>query len=156
MQEIRVIIADDNIGFCNLLENYLKQFEEIKIVGIAYTDEQEITLIEQEKPDIIITDLVRNHKYTGLDIIKDYSKRNQGYRFLVISADKREEIIDKDFEIGGYIEKPFFDYSIIIEELKRIYTSVITEQKQLVIQEQKKIIKFNIIEKIMNLFKPRK
>ncbi len=39
-------------------------------MGIANTDEEEIKLIEELKPDVVVTDLMRNHEFTGLDIIK--------------------------------------------------------------------------------------
>lgn len=91
---IKIIIADDNKIFCKILEEYLLKFEEIEILGIAYTDEEEINMIENLKPEIVITDLVRKHKYTGLQIIKDYSKRKAKPEFLVISADEKEDVID--------------------------------------------------------------
>ncbi len=153
---IKIIIADDNKIFCKILEEYLLKFEEIEILGIAYTDEEEINMIENLKPEIVITDLVRKHKYTGLQIIKDYSKRKAKPEFLVISADEKEDVIDTNLKIGGYIEKPFFDYSIIIEELRRIKAEKIHEQNQIMTLKEIKIIVNNFWYKILEFFKIRK
>lgn len=65
----KIIIADDNVHICQMMYDFLKQYDDIEILGIANTDEDEIKLIEELKPQIVISDLMRNHKYTGLDII---------------------------------------------------------------------------------------
>lgn len=154
---IKIIIADDNKGFCEILEKYLLKFEEVEILGIAYTDEEEINMIEDLKPQIVITDLVRKHRYTGLEIIKDYSKRKIRPEFLVISADEEDDVIHDNLKIGGYIKKPFLDYSIIIEELKRIHAEILlNEQKQLMLVKQSKIIKIDFLNKILEFLKIRK
>ena len=73
LEKIKIIIADDDIKTCEDIKNKLKNYESIEVIGIANTDEEEIKMIEELKPDVVVTDLMRNHKFTGLDIIKDYS-----------------------------------------------------------------------------------
>lgn len=125
----RVIIADDNVHICKFIEDSLKKHNDIEILGIANTDEDEIKMIEELKPEIVITDLMRNHKYTGLDIIKDYSKKKSNIKFLVVSADRKIDTINNGLEVAGYIEKGFsFDYELIYDELKRIKKDIIDEE----------------------------
>lgn len=119
-RKIKVIIADDNVHFCKFIKDYLENYEDIEILGIANTDEDEIKMIEELKPEIVITDLMRNHKYTGLDIIKDYFNKKSKVEFLVISADFERNVITDELKVAGYIKKPFNDYEIIYKELKRI------------------------------------
>lgn len=119
-RKIKVVIADDNIHICKFIKDYLKNHEDVEILGVANTDEDEIKMIEELKPEIVITDLMRNHKYTGLDIIKDYFNKNSKVEFLVISADFEKDVITDGLEVAGYIKKPFNDYEIIYKELKRI------------------------------------
>ncbi len=120
-KKTRILIADDNKQICQFIKKAIESYSEIEIVGIAYTDEDEITMIEELKPDIVITDLVRNGKYSGLNIIKNYYKRVTSPKFLVISADKKEFVIDKDLEVAGYIEKGHgFNFEQIIEEIRKI------------------------------------
>lgn len=132
---IKIIIVDDNKAICDLFKNYLKNFNRIKILAIANTDEDEINAIEKYKPDIVITDLMRNRKYTGLEIIKDYNRKGNGPEFLVISADKKETVIPKDVYVAGFIKKPFTDYSIIVEELYRIKSGLLKDKKDEAIKE---------------------
>ena len=77
-------------------------------------------MIEELKPEIVITDLMRNHRYTGLDIIKKYNDANSKIKFLVISADYKKDVITDELNVAGYIKKPFNDYKVIYDELKRI------------------------------------
>ena len=60
-RKIKVIIADDNVYFCKLIREYLEKYNDIEILGVANSDEDEIKMIEELKPEIIITDLMRNH-----------------------------------------------------------------------------------------------
>ena len=129
LEKIRVIIAEDNIHICKFIEENLKKHNDIEILGIANTDEEEIKMIEELKPEIVITDLMRNNKYSGLDIIKNYYNNNSQVEFLVISADYKEDVINDGLEVAGYIKKPFGDYEIIYNELKRIKKNIIISKQ---------------------------
>ena len=117
-EKIKIIIADDNVHICEFIRKFLEKYEDIEILGIAHTDE--VKMIEELKPEIVITDLMRNHKYTGLDIIKDYQNKKGAPEFLIISADEEINVIRNGLKVAGYIKKPFLNYEIIVEELRRI------------------------------------
>ena len=119
-RKIKIIIADDNEHICKFIKEFLEKYEDIEILGIANSDEDEIKMIEELKPEIVITDLMRNHRYTGLDIIKSYFAKNKDIAFLVISADNKSDVINGGLEVAGYIKKPVNDYEEIYTELKRI------------------------------------
>ena len=101
-------------------KEYLEKCKDIEILGIANNDKDEKEMIEKLKPEIVITDLMRNGKYSGLDIIKEYTEKGSLPKFLVISASKKEDINLKETNVEGYIKKPFINYSVIIKELKQI------------------------------------
>lgn len=122
--KIRVLIADDNKEICMFISNFLKKKEDVEILGIANTDEDEIKMIDNLKPEIVITDLMRNHKNTVLDIIKNYFGKDNSPKFLVISAGDKNEIYCENIDVAGFIKKPFFDYEIIYSELKRIKENI--------------------------------
>jgi len=117
---IKILIADDNMGICKLYKSYLEKIPDIEILGIANTDEQEIEMIETLKPEIVITDLLRNRKYSGLDIIKEYYNKPNSPKFLVISFDRKKDVINNSFDVAGYIQKPILDFQVIYNEIKRI------------------------------------
>lgn len=118
--KIKIIIADDNVHICEFTKKFLEKYEDVEILGVANTDEEEIRMIEELKPEIVITDLMRNHKYTGLDIIRDYQNKKDAPQFLVVSADEERNVIKDGIKVAGYIKKPFSDYEILIKELRKI------------------------------------
>ena len=126
--KIKNIIADDNTHICEFMRKYLEKYEDIEILGIANTSEDEIKMIEELKPEIVITDLMRNYKYTGLDIIKEYFVNNKKVAFLVISADFKRDVIKDGLKVAGYIKKPIKDYEEIYTELKRIKQELIDRE----------------------------
>ena len=131
MERIKLLIADDNIGFCDLLNKELEKEKDIQVVGIANTDEEEIRIIDELKPDIVVTDLMRNRKYSGLEIIREYSKKKNSPYFLVISADEKRYVIDENenLKICAYIQKkPFeFQFDKITEEIKKTKNQINVE-----------------------------
>ena len=118
MEKIRVIIADDNKEMNEFLKNYLENFEEIHVLGCCYSDEEEVKMIEELKPDVVITDIIRNGRPSGLEIMKRYKKREMIPKFLVITAGT-DDLIDIEI-MDGYIRKPIVDYELVVKELKRI------------------------------------
>lgn len=155
-EKIKIIIADDNTTLSGHIEKFLEKYEEIEILGIASTDEEEIKMIEELKPEIVITDLMRNHKYTGLDIIKEYQNKEKSPKFLVISALEDINMIRYSVSVAGVIvKKPLLDYELILKELKRIKKDI-TENKSLEnisainVSTTKLSKKPSIIEKILN------
>ncbi len=154
--KIKIIIADDNKGFCDLLLKYFKKYEDVEVLAIAYTDEEEIKQIEELKPEIVVTDLVRNHKYTGLDIIKEYSQKKEHPKFLVISADREEDVISDEVNFSGYIKKPCYDYDIIIQEIRKIKKEIINERNRSIIEKEEKLKKIKIFDKFLDFFKIEK
>lgn len=85
INEINIIIADDEMKTCEEIKKILSEYNQIKILGIANNDDDEIRMIEELKPDVVITDLMRNHQFTGLDIIKNYAEKKESPKFIVVS-----------------------------------------------------------------------
>lgn len=126
--KIKIIIADDNYAICDTLEMYLNKFEDIEILGKANNDADEILMIENLKPDIVISDLERDGKYTGLEIIKKFNKKKESPKFLVFSADKQEDFTHEEVVFDGFIQKPCGDLDEIIRKIRKI------SQKNLIFQ----------------------
>ncbi len=137
METIKVIIADDNKIMNDFIRNYLSKFDEIEVLGSSYSDEEEIFMIENLKPEIVITDLVRNNTLSGLEIIKKYKNKSNIPKFLVITAGGENLINTKIMD--GYIKKPIIDYNSIIQELRNIKEQIIFERLPVV--EKKEVIK---------------
>ena len=122
-EKIKIIIADDNIFFCELLKKYLNELKFIDVVGTANNDSQEIFLIKALKPDIVITDIIKHEKFTGIDVIKLFKMKKNSPKFLLISGFCNEKIVRKAINEGlidGHLSKLTIDLEKIVEEVKRI------------------------------------
>lgn len=123
-EKVRVIIADDDIEFCQKLKYDLGQYEDIEVLGIANNDEEEISLIEKLKPDIVITDLLRNGKITPEQIIEQFKMQS----FLVVSyspyatPETRENIVWSvhKYEIENDITELVFELKKAKENMVRL------------------------------------
>ena len=54
---LRIIIADDNYALVDFMKRILEEDKRFEVVGIATNDEEEIKLIEREKPNGVRIDI---------------------------------------------------------------------------------------------------
>lgn len=119
-RKIRILIADDYKPFCNTLKSILNEYTKLEVIGIANTDQEEISKIENLKPNVVITDIKRNNQYTGLDIVKQYSCKEDSPYFFIISSEINEKELNNN-KIIGFMRKPFLDYDKLVEKILEAY-----------------------------------
>ena len=121
MEESKIIIADDNKAWTDLLSKYLAKYKELKILGITNDGEEQIEMIKKLKPDIVITDLKRDKGISGVEVIERCYKLNIKTDYLVTTAgyynDKIQEL--RQMGITHFLFKPF-DIDDLIKEIKNI------------------------------------
>lgn len=153
METIKVIIADDSKVECEFLRKELEKHENIEILGVANTDEDEKKMIEELQPEIVITDLMRNGKYSGLDIIKEYSEKEETPKFLIISAGVPCYTIMQYSNVANFINKLGINYTKVALELENIKQEIMEnrERKEKLKLEQEKIFnKKNFLERLLS------
>lgn len=128
MDKIKLIIADDSKEECEFLRQELEKYEDIEILGIANTDTEEIEMIENLKPEIVITDLMRNGKYTGFDIIKEYYTKEYSPKFLIVTCGTPTVVFTKYSNIAGFMHKLGINYNEVIIELRKIKKEIENEK----------------------------
>lgn len=122
MKKIKVLIVDDNKEIANFIKLKLERFELIDIVAVCFSSEDEKKLIDRLKPDIVITDIVRNGKESGFEIIKMYRRNGKNPKFLVItSQDFKLEYIELT---EGFIKKTIANYELVEKELRKIIEEI--------------------------------
>ena len=119
--KIRIIIADDNKAWTDLLAKYLKKFKELEIVGVTNDGLEQIRMILDLKPDIVITDLKRDKGISGIEVIETCHELEIETDFLVTTAgyynDKIQELIQMG--ITHFLFKPF-EIDNMVEEIKNM------------------------------------
>lgn len=88
MEEIlTIIVADDNAYMSDFMSKIIKEDSRFKFIGFAKDEKEEIELINSLKPNVVITDLKKGNKWTGIDIIKEVQDNNEiAPIFFVTSA----------------------------------------------------------------------
>lgn len=105
---IKVMVADDEIRICKLIINLIN-WEELgmEIVGVADNGIDALHMIEQEEPDLVITD-IRMPGCDGLELIGKAKKHNDKLEFIIISGYGEFSYAQKAIEYGvkDYLCKP--------------------------------------------------
>ena len=113
----RILISDDIEIIRNTLKKIVKNIDGIEIVGLAGTYDAEIDMINRFKPDIVITDIIKNKQENTFEIVKQYSNKQYSPKFLFVSGLDKEyikyEVIKNKLDnVAGYIHKPFSELEI--------------------------------------------
>ena len=100
---LKVVIVDDEKMICSLISQLL-DWEELgaKIVGMAYTGTEALEMIQEQRPDIIISD-IRMPGYDGLELIKRTKEAGIESEFVMISGFKQFEYAQNAMKYGGII-----------------------------------------------------
>ena len=95
----RVILVDANEEFRMLLKQAIEKSGEFDVVGSVGDGAQAWRLIEQERPQIVITDLVLP-ELDGFGLLERMEKMKEKPRTIVVSALYREELVMQAMEKG--------------------------------------------------------
>jgi len=117
MKQYSAIIADDEENLCAHLETLLKKlWPELKIIGIAHSGSEALSLIKQEEPDIAFLD-IKMPAMSGLNV----AKLTQGFCHVVfISAYDEFAIQAFEQDAIDYLLKPVNENRLLktIQRLK--------------------------------------
>ena len=118
---LKVVIVDDEKMICSLIAQLL-DWKELgaKIVGMAYTGTEAFEMIQEQRPDIIISD-IRMPGYDGLELIKRTKEEGIESEFVMISGFKQFEYAQNAMKYGVkyYLLKPIEEDKLteIIKEI---------------------------------------
>ena len=60
-KSIRILIADDNREFCELLKEFINGQEDLNLIGIAYNGQEALQMIRENNPDVVVLDIIMPH-----------------------------------------------------------------------------------------------
>ena len=111
MLKLKVLIIDDEVDYCRILENYFKRksYE----VFLSFILKDGLAQIDQLKPDILILD---NNLPDGIGILKINEFKKYCKQIIVISA--MSNLNDQAIEAGAdhFFMKPlsFKDFDLVV------------------------------------------
>ncbi len=109
MEKVKVLIVDDNAHLRTLLEQYLNQQERTTVVGSADNGEDAIKLIQQNRPDVMLLDIIMP-RVDGFGLLERLrTMQIETPEIIMLSALARDDFITRSIELGAkyYVLKPF-------------------------------------------------
>ena len=137
-EKIKLVLADDNKDFCQLLKEYLSNEEDIEILGIAKDGIEALDLVQKTQPDLLVLDVIMPH-LDGLGVIEKLNSMDlpKQPKIIVLSAVGQDKITQTAINLGAdyYIVKPF-DFVIFINRIRELVTNKVVGGEPKVRQNQ--------------------
>ena len=125
---IKVLMVDDNISLVEMIKEYFKNSDKIKIALEAYDGKEGIEVIEskQNEYDIIVLDLIMPKK-DGMYVLEEMKKRKIDKKVIVATSYNAQEVIREVSEYGvNYLILKPFD----LEDLEKRIIEACSKQKE--------------------------
>ncbi|CAN5166291.1 hypothetical protein BH09BAC4_BH09BAC4_01170 [soil metagenome] len=108
----QILIVEDEYIIANDLELIL-HVAGYPVLGVADSVAEALTLIAQQRPDMVLLDIYLKGKETGIDLAKQLE--DKGIPFIYISANDNKSVLEqvKATQPSGYIVKPFREKDIL-------------------------------------------
>ena len=103
---IRVVLAEDQAMVRGALSALLRLESDLDVIGSAANGEEAWTLIERDKPDILVTD-IEMPKLTGLELAQRIRDRGVECKVIILTTFARPGFLRRalDAGVGGYLLK---------------------------------------------------
>lgn len=119
MSKIRVLIADDNREYVEVLCSYMKQEQRIEVVGCAYDGLEAINLVRITDPDVLVLDMVMPN-LDGIGVLERLQnlRLKKMPKVLVVSAVLNDSIAAKSIAYGAeyFMLKPI-NFDVLVNRI---------------------------------------
>ena len=119
---LKVLIADDNREFNELLTEYINKEPDIEVVGNAYNGKEVLALLREKRPDIVLSDIIMPH-LDGIGVLEELEKMDLSPKpkVIMLTAFGHENITQRAVELGAayYILKPF-NLEVLAERVRQL------------------------------------
>ncbi len=118
----KILIADDNREFNELLSEYLSKEEDMDIIGNAFNGKEVLELVKEKNPDLILLDIIMPH-LDGIGVLEELNKMELSPKpkVIMLTAFGHENITQRAVELGAsyYILKPF-NLEVLAERIRQL------------------------------------
>ena len=120
---MKVLVCDDNKNFTAIVSNFLASQNDVESVDVAINGKEAVEKIIQNKPDVVLLDLVMP-ELDGLGVMEKLVKSNikKMPRIVLQSAISQEYVVKEALELGAYcfIMKPF-ELPMLLDRMRTAY-----------------------------------
>ena len=126
---IRVLIADDNKDFCDIVRRYLDKQDDMEVIGIASDGIDALEMIINIQPEVVILDIIMPH-IDGLGVLERLrnSKIEKMPKIIILSAVGQDKITQRAIALGAdyYFVKPF-DMEVFVKRIRELTFGVVAD-----------------------------
>ena len=126
---IRVLIADDNNEFCDIVRRYLEKQDDMEVIGIAGDGIEALEMIINIQPEVVILDIIMPH-IDGLGVLERLNNSNleNKSKIIILSAVGQDKITQRAIALGAdyYFVKPF-DMEIFVNRIRELAKGIPTD-----------------------------
>jgi len=119
---IRIVLADDNREFCELVQAYVEEQRDLELVGIAYNGLEVLDLITEHNPDVVILDLIMPH-LDGLGVLERLNQLpfERRPKVIILTAFGQEKTTQRVVDLGAdyYVLKPF-SLEVLVKRIRQV------------------------------------
>ncbi len=119
-RKIRVMIADDNMEYVEILCEYFKQSKLIEVVGIAYDGLEAIHMVKSRQPDVLVLDIVMP-SIDGIGVLESMAELDESERpvVMVVSAALNDKLEARVIRYGAdYFMKKPVDFKALVDRIE--------------------------------------
>lgn len=125
MDRIKIVIADDNKEFVDLLAEFFSVQDDMEVVGTGYNGLEILDLLEEVHPDVIILDIIMPH-LDGLAVLEKLraEKKQTQAKIIMLTAFGQEDVTKRAVELDAsyYILKPF-EMDVLAQRIRQLVSS---------------------------------
>jgi two-component system response regulator (stage 0 sporulation protein A) len=122
----KLLIADDNKEFCEILKDFISRQDDIALVGVAYNGLEALEMIKEHNPNIVVLDIIMPH-LDGIGVLEKLATDGISPRpkIIMLTAFGQESVTHRAVELGAdyYILKPF-DFSVLATRIRQLSEGV--------------------------------
>lgn len=120
---IKIGLIDDNVQFTEILIDFISTFNDMEVIGVAHNGMKGMELIKNQKPDLIILDLIMPYS-DGLSLLKNIYEENINTKVIILTSIGTEDTITQVKELGAsyFLMKP-----IELNHLPKMIKSICSE-----------------------------
>jgi two-component system response regulator NreC len=132
---IRVVIAEDHNSLIDGIQSFLKNENDVKLVGFANDGEALCDLVAKKHPDVVITD-IRMPMVDGITATQRIMKSNPEVKIIAFTMFDQDEAVQQMLSAGakGYILKNS-SLKDLLQAIRQVYAGSTYYDKQVKIPQ---------------------
>jgi two-component system response regulator (stage 0 sporulation protein A) len=121
VHDLKVLIADDNREFVDILKDFISSQSDMQVSGVAYNGNDVLDQVKQNKPDVLVLDIIMP-VLDGIGVVERLNEMNGNPpKIVMLTAFGQELVTRRAMELGVayFILKPF-DMPVLIERIRQV------------------------------------